>query len=107
LLLDVVASCVRAFIQYAGTDELDGPNHVGRCGDDYYGAIEISSPGGTPYDGPVISHITISHSLTYGIVSDAGSNLVALTNDYTAAALGNTFTDLKEGNVAIGACALP
>ena len=84
--------------------------HVGRCGDDVGGAIQISSsdPGGTnTYDGPSITHTHISHSQTYGIAADAGIAPAVsgtLENDYTAAALGNTFTDCTLGDTATAAC---
>jgi hypothetical protein len=92
-------------IAYAGLDLLSVSGlHVGRCGEDFGGAIQISSPGGITYDGPSITHTSIAHSQTYGIASDAGSNSGALTNDYSATALGNTFTDCALGKLAIGAC---
>jgi hypothetical protein len=101
-------------LEYAGL-ELGSTSglHVGRCGEDVGGAIQISSsdPGGTgTYDGPSITHTHISHSQTYGIAADAGIAPAVsgtLKNDYTAAALGNTFTDCTLGDTATSACPVP
>jgi hypothetical protein len=98
-------------LEYAGLELRNTSGlHVGRCGDDVGGAIQISSsdPGGTStYDGPTITHTHISHSQTYGIAADAGVGSAVsgtLKNDYTAAALGNTFTDCMLGDTATAAC---
>ncbi|HEY3665288.1 MAG TPA: hypothetical protein VGL19_04785 [Polyangiaceae bacterium] len=98
-------------LEYAGLELRNTSGlHVGRCGDDVGGAIQISSsdPGGTgTYDGPSITHTHISHSQTYGIAADAGIAPAVsgtLKNDYTAAALGNTFTDCMQGDTATSAC---
>ncbi|HEY5372662.1 MAG TPA: hypothetical protein VIK01_03210 [Polyangiaceae bacterium] len=101
-------------LEYAGLDLGSTSGlHVGRCGDGFGGAIQISSsdPGGTgTYDGPSITHTHISHSQTYGIAADAGIAPAVsgtLSNDYTAAALGNTFTDCMLGDTATAACPVP
>ncbi|HEX3852698.1 MAG TPA: hypothetical protein VHW01_17155 [Polyangiaceae bacterium] len=100
-------------LEYAGLDEGSGSGlHVGRCGDDFTGAIQITSSDTATrmYDGPSITHTHISHSQTYGIAADAGIAPAVsgtLKNDYTVAALGNTFTDCMLGDTATSACPVP
>ncbi len=101
-------------LEYAGLELRNTSGlHVGRCGDDVGGAIQISSSdpgGGNTYDGPSITHTHISDSQTYCIAADAGIAPAVsgtLKNDYTAAALGNTFTDCMLGDTATAACAVP
>jgi hypothetical protein len=76
----------------AGVDQAqncnDGVNTV-------YGPLLFSMPAnGQPYAGPSITHATFIHSAGQAIRSTCSSNY-CLTTDYTAAALGNTFTDIK------------
>ncbi|MEO8900953.1 MAG: hypothetical protein ABI488_04825 [Polyangiaceae bacterium] len=92
-------------LDYAGLDLINTSGlHVGRCGDDVGGAIQVSSPGAVMWDGPSITHTAVSHSQTWGIATDSGSLSGAINDDYTAAALGNTFTDCAQGKVTTPVC---
>ncbi len=92
-------------LEYAGLDLGSTSGlHVGRCGDDVGGAIQISSSHTAMYDGPSITHTSVSHSMTWGIATDSGSLSGAISIDYLATALGNTFTDCMQGTVTPPVC---
>lgn len=84
-----------ARILHGGVDGSNGQQinqHVGRCGDNFVGAIMIGGSGGLPYEGPAISNTTIAHSASHGIVSDANDSGGYLSTDYDAPDL--TFEDI-------------
>jgi hypothetical protein len=84
-----------AQILYGGVDGSNGQQinqHVGRCGENFVGAIMIGGSGGLPYEGPSISDTTIAHSASHGIVSDANDSGGYLSTDYDAPDI--TFEDI-------------
>jgi len=97
-----VSKIDNAQILYAGIDVLDSSLHVGRCGDDFSGAVEIFGAGS--YAGPPISNTLIAHSLSNGIVAEASNTNTTLATDYSKAALKVTFDDIAMEKLVVDAC---
>jgi len=97
-----VSTIDHAQILYAGMDVLDSSLHVGRCGDDFSGAVEIFGEGS--YEGPTISNTLIAHSLSNGLVAEASNTNTTLATDYSKAALKVTFDDIALEKLVVDAC---